>query len=80
MKTTILINDIKQDYRQRAFFSPSACGLGYSTLPPEAFGEIGGNDYASEEEKIAFYKAADAHAKYIKSHWIDLEINGRGEL
>lgn len=44
MSTTIFINDIKQDYRHHAFFSPSAAGLGYSTLPPEAFGPMGGND------------------------------------
>lgn len=42
MKTTIFINDIKQDYRHHAFFSPSNAGLGYSTLPREAFGEMGG--------------------------------------
>lgn len=44
MKTTIFINDIRQDYRHHAFFSPSAAGIEYSTLPLEAFGEMGGDD------------------------------------
>lgn len=80
MNTTIFINDIKQDYRHHAFFSPSAAGLGYSTLPPEAFGPMGGDDFASEEEKEAFYKAADQYEKYAREHWIELELNGRGLL
>jgi len=44
MKTTILINDTRQDYRHWAFFSPSAAKIEFSTLPREAFGPMGGDD------------------------------------
>lgn len=65
MKTTVLINDIKQDYRHTAFFSPSNAGLGYSTLPPEAFGPMGGAEYDP--------KPADMSLKDWLAGWDRLE-------
>ena len=65
MKTTIFINDIRADFRHWAFFSPSSAGLEYSTLPREAFGEMGGPE--------ADPKPADMSLKDWLAGWDRLE-------
>lgn len=68
MKTTIFINDIRQDYRHHAFFSPSACGLEYSTLPLVAFGEMGGDDPKPADMSITdWIKAWDTYEKRVEA-------------
>lgn len=59
MKTTIFINDIKQDFRHHAFFSPSSAGLGYSTLPSVAFGPMGFDAKPADMTTREWNKAVD---------------------
>lgn len=79
MKTTILINDIKQDYRHTAFFSPSTAGLGYAPIQGRA-GDTLAVTFDTPEEDREFLDALKQYEKYAREHWVELELNGRGLL
>ncbi len=76
--TTILINDIKQDYKHRAFFSPSSAELEYSTLPREAFGGMGTDAKPEDMTSHEWYEACKRFEKYLYEHRYELGINGAG--
>ena len=80
---TIYINDIRQDYRHTAFFSPSSAGLGYATIstgdsvdditPYDDNGGIPEGLTSKEWTRIC-----DNYERYLYEHRHELEINPAG--
>lgn len=67
MRTTTYLNDTKQDYRHVAFFSPSESGLGYSTLPREAFGGMGYDAKPEDMSLKDWLKAWDTYEQRVEA-------------
>lgn len=73
------INDIRQDYKHADFFSVSNSGLRYAPMQGSA-GDTLAVIFDGKEEDSAFLEAHYQHEKYIRKHWVELELNGRGLL
>lgn len=73
----IFVNDIRQDWRHADFVSMSNSGLGYAPIQGSA-GDTLAVIFDSKEEDRAFLETHHQHEKYIREHWVKLELNGRG--